>query len=223
MCGRFTITLPADEVHEQLELGSMPGDWRPRYNAAPSQPVAVVSDASTRNVEWMRWGLIPSWAKDMDIGNRLINARAETVMEKPSFRQAFNRRRCILLADGFYEWQHLEEKKSRSIPYFFRRKDSAVFGFAGLWETWRSPAGDEIRSCTILTTSANGVVKPIHDRMPVMLSGDAIWTWILDGKPEDHMALLKPYPEDWMERYQVSRAVNDPAQDTPDVVLPAAG
>ena len=108
MCGRFTIMLAADEVREQLELGSVPADWRPRYNVAPTQPVAVVTDAQTRNVEWMRWGLIPSWAKDMEIGSRLINARSETAIEKPSFRQAFIRRRCAILSDGFYEWQHLE-------------------------------------------------------------------------------------------------------------------
>jgi putative SOS response-associated peptidase YedK len=221
MCGRFTITLPADEVQEQLELGSMPENWRPRYNAAPTQPVAVVSNAQTRDVEWMRWGLIPSWAKDMEIGSRLINARSETVVEKPSFRQAFNRRRCILLADGFYEWQRLEGKKGPSTPYHFHRKDRAAFGLAGLWETWRTPEGEEIRSCTILTTSANGVVAPVHDRMPVMLSGDAIWSWINEAKSEEHLALLKPYPEDWMDRYQVSRLVNDPGKETPVLVSPA--
>ena len=220
MCGRFTITLAADEVHEQLELGELPPDWRPRYNVAPSQPVAAVTDPQSRQVEWLRWGLIPFWAKDMAIGNRLINARSETVTEKPSFRQAFAQRRCLILADGFFEWQRSKEKKSPSVPYHFHRKDRGVFAFAGLWERWRSPEGEELRSCTILTTSANGVVAPVHDRMPVILSGADLWAWLNPAKPEAHQALLKPYPEDWMEAYPVSRVVNNPGQDVPECVLP---
>ena len=129
----------------QLELGELPADWQPRYNVAPSQPVAAVTDAHSRQVEWLRWGLIPFWAKDMAIGNRLINARSETVTEKPSFRQAFAQRRCLILADGFYEWQRSKEKKSPSTPYHFHRKDRGAFAFAGLWERWRNPEGG--RSC----------------------------------------------------------------------------
>lgn len=220
MCGRFTITLAADEVHEQLELGELPINWQPRYNVAPSQPVAAVTDAQSRQVEWLRWGLIPFWAKDVAIGNRLINARSETVTEKPSFRQAFAQRRCLILADGFFEWQRSKDKKIPSIPFHFHRKDRAAFAFAGLWEQWRSPEGDELRTCTILTTSANGVVAPVHDRMPVILSGSDLWAWLAPAKPEAHLALLKPYPEDWMARYPVSRVVNSPGQDVPECVLP---
>ncbi len=220
MCGRFTITLAADEVHEQLELGELPHDWQPRYNVAPSQPVAAVLDAASREVEWLRWGLIPFWAKDMDIGNRLINARSETVTEKPSFRQAFAQRRCLILADGFYEWQRSKEKKGPSVPYHFHRKDRAPFAFAGLWERWRNPEGGELRSCTILTTAANGVVAPVHDRMPVMLSGADLWAWLAPGKPEEHLALLKPYPEDWMDRFPVSPVVNNPGRDVPECAQP---
>ena len=223
MCGRFTIMLAADEVREQLELGSFPANWRPRYNAAPTQPVAVVSDAQTRNVEWMRWGLIPSWARDMEIGSRLINARSETAMEKPSFRQAFARRRCVILSDGFYEWQHVEGKKGPSTPFHIHRKDRRAFGFAGLWEIWRTPEGELLRSCTILTTSPNQLVAPVHDRMPVMLSGADLWAWILPAKPEEHQTLLRPYPDEWMDAYPVSRMVNDPAKDFPDCALPFVG
>ncbi len=223
MCGRFTIMLAADEVREQLELGSVPANWRPRYNAAPTQPVAVVTDAQTRNVEWMRWGLIPSWAKDIEIGSRLINARSETAKEKPSFRQAFVRRRCVILSDGFYEWQHLEGKKGPATPYHIHRHDRKAFGFAGLWEIWRTPEGELLRTCTILTTTANRLVAPVHDRMPVMLSGADLWAWILPAQPEEHQALLRPYPEDWMDAYPVSRIVNDPAKDIPDCALPSAG
>lgn len=222
MCGRFTIMLDADEVKEQLSLGSMPLDWRPRFNIAPTQLVAVVANGQARDVEWMRWGLVPSWAKDLEIGNRLINARSETVTEKPAFRQAFARRRCILLADGFYEWQRSEGRKGPSAPYFFHRKDRRVFGFAGLWESWRSPEGQEVRSCTILTTSANGIVAPVHDRMPVMLSGEDLWAWIQPAQPQQHLALLKPYPDEWMERYPVSRMVNSPALDLAECARPLA-
>ena len=223
MCGRFTITLAADEVHEQLELGELPRDWQPRYNVAPSQPVPAVTDAQSRQVEWLRWGLIPFWAKDMAIGSRLINARSETVTEKPSFRQAFAQRRCLILADGFYEWQRSKEKKSPSIPYHFHRKDRGAFAFAGLWERWRNPEGEELRSCTILTTAANGVVAPVHDRMPVILSGADLWAWLNPAEPAELQALLKPYPEDWLEAYPVSRVVNNPAQDVPECVLPVGG
>jgi putative SOS response-associated peptidase YedK len=220
MCGRFTIMLDADDLKESMGLSSVPDDWRPRFNIAPTQAVAVVADAQLRQAEWMRWGLIPSWAKDMEIGNRLINARSETVTEKSSFRAAFSRRRCILLADGFYEWLRSADKKVPSIPYHFHRKDRKPFGFAGLWETWRNPAGEEIRSCTILTTSANEVVRPVHNRMPVLLDGADLWNWILPAMPEQHLALLKPYPDDALESHIVSRMVNTPARDIPECAYP---
>jgi putative SOS response-associated peptidase YedK len=218
MCGRFTIMLMADEIQEQLDLGSVPADWRPRFNVAPTQPVGVVASAENRAVEWMRWGLIPSWAKNMEIGSHLINARSETVMEKPSFRAAFQRRRCFLLADGFYEWQKFPGEKTPSQPFHFHRKDRKVFGLAGLWEIWRDPQGSDIRSCTILTTQANGIVSPVHDRMPVILSGEAMWQWISAGRPEEHLALLRPYPDELMEAFPVGRMVNDPARDISDCV-----
>jgi putative SOS response-associated peptidase YedK len=215
--------MDAEDVREQLELGSMPLEWRPRYNVAPSQPVAVVADAQTRQVEWMRWGLIPSWAKDMEIGNRLINARSETVMEKPSFRQAFAHRRCVLLADGFYEWQHLEGKKGPATPFHFHLAERKPFGLAGLWETWQNPEGQLLRSCTILTTRANGVVSDVHERMPVILLGADLWRWILPAAPEVHQAMLQPLPDELLARFPVSKMVNDPGNDQPGCVLPTAG
>ena len=223
MCGRFTIMLDADELKETLELGNLPEDWRPRFNVAPTQPVAVVADAVRRNVEWMRWGLIPSWAKDVEIGNRLINARSETVTEKPSFRKAFLSRRCIILADGFYEWKKQEGKKSAAIPYHFHKKDRSPFGLAGLWEIWRSPEGQDIRSCTILTTRANGVVLPVHERMPVILDGEDMWRWVAAGSPESHLGLLRPYPEEYFESTMVSTKVNSPGLDAPDCAAAIAG
>ncbi len=178
-------------------------------------------DAGKRALEWLRWGLIPSWAKDMEIGNRLINARSETILEKPSFRQAFARRRCLIVADGFFEWQRFADKKSPSQPYHFRRVDGAPFAFAGLWETWRRPEGGELlRTCTIITTSANSVVQPVHERMPVMLSGDDLWRWLEAKEPAEAQAFLKPYPPELMQAIPVGRVVNDPARDVPDTIVP---
>ena len=222
MCGRYTITINADTVRQDLGLAEMPADYQPRYNVAPTQPVAVVADAEERKAEWMRWGLIPAWAKDPTIGSRLINARSETIHEKPSFKNAFAKRRCLVLADGFYEWQKGAGPKGRSQPYFFRRKDGSPFAFAGLWEFWRSPEGEEVRSCTIITCDANELVKPVHDRMPVMLSGDDLWLWLKQDRPGDLLGMLKPYPVDQMECYPVSAMVNRPEVETPELVRPVA-
>ncbi len=222
MCGRYTITIDANTVQQELGVVSMPENYQPRYNVAPSQPVAVVADAVGRRAEMMRWGLIPSWAKDMEIGNRLINARSETLIEKPSVRNAFNKRRCLILADGFYEWQKGGGPRGRSQPYYFKREDGKPFAFAGLWEFWKSPAGDAIRSCTIITCDANDLVKPVHERMPVMLSGDALWAWLDNIPQNDLLALLRPYPPEAMVRYPVAPLVNRPEIDSPDLVLPVA-
>lgn len=204
MCGRYTITFDADSMQQELDLASMPEEYQRRYNVAPSQPVAVVADAAGRKAEMMRWGLIPSWAKDMEIGNRLINARSETIIEKPSFKNAFNKRRCLVLADGFYEWQKGGAPGGRSQPYYFKRENGKPFAFAGLWEYWKSPQGEDIRSCTIITCAANELVRPVHDRMPVMLSGDALWAWMGEGSQQDLLALLRPYPPEAMVRYPVA-------------------
>jgi len=222
MCGRYTITINADTVRQDLGLAEMPADYQPRYNVAPTQPVAVVADADERKAEWMRWGLIPYWAKDPTIGSRLINARSETIHEKPAFKNAFAKRRCLVLADGFYEWQKGAGPKGRSQPYFFRRKDGSPFAFAGLWEFWRSPEGEEVRSCTIITCDANELVKPVHDRMPAMLSGDDLWQWLKQDRPGDLLGMLKPYPVDQMECYPVSAMVNRPEVETPELVRPVA-
>jgi putative SOS response-associated peptidase YedK len=222
MCGRFTITINPDTLQMDLGLAELPADYHARYNVAPTQPVAVVADAAGRKAEWMRWGLIPSWAKDPTIGSRLINARSETLNEKPAFKNAFNKRRCLVLADGFYEWQKGAGPKGRSQPYLFKLADGKPFAFAGLWEFWRAPEGEEVRTCTIITTSANDLVKPVHERMPVMLSGDDLWTWLSGDKPNDLLALLKPYPAEAMQRYPVSAQVNRPEVDTPDLVMPVA-
>lgn len=218
MCGRYTITIDAEKARDDLGIVQMPADYTPRFNVAPTQPIAVVADANTRAAEWMRWGLIPSWAKDPSIGSKLINARSETITEKPSFRAAFAKRRCLILADGFYEWQKGAGTKGRSQPYYFRREDGKPFAFAGLWEFWKSPEGEPVRSATIITTAANDLVKPVHERMPVMLSGDALWAWLEGASESELLALLKPYPPEQMMRFPVSPLVNRPEYDRPDLI-----
>ncbi len=214
MCGRYTITLPANAILEGLELKEMPADWVERYNVAPTQSVAVVADAEKRQVQWMHWGLIPFWAKDPNIGSRLINARSETVMEKPSFRQAFAKRRCLVVADGFYEWQKGAGPKGRSQPFHFSQLNGEPFAFAGLWEFWRSKEGMEVTSCTILTCSANACVSPVHERMPVMLSGKEMWSWLENDRSDDLLAMLKPYPAEQMRRVR-SIFAGEPPGDRP--------
>lgn len=221
MCGRFTITLEAPDLQENLGIAEMPSDWMPRFNVAPTQPVAAVLDLQSRRAEWLRWGLIPSWAKDPSIGDRLINARAETLSEKPSFRQAFARRRCLILADGFYEWQRSPGQKGPSQPYHFHRIDKKPFAFAGLWETWKPPEGELIRSCTIITCAANEVVAPVHERMPVMLSGETFWKWLEPASLDNLKEFLKPYPAEWMAAVPISRLVNNVKLDSPEMVRPA--
>lgn len=220
MCGRFTIMLEADELREVLELGKVPDDWMPRFNLAPSQPAGVVVDAETRNVGWMKWGLVPGWAKDAQIGSRLINARAETLAEKPSFRQAFTRRRCLIPADGFYEWHHPEGGKGRGQPVHIHMKDRRPFFLAGLWERWQAAESDPLLSFTIITTQANELVGKIHERMPVILTGETAWNWLKPHPVSELAGFLRPYPEDEMEMFAVSYLVNSPANDSPAVAAP---
>jgi putative SOS response-associated peptidase YedK len=220
MCGRFTITLEADAIRQGLGLKEMPQDWTQRYNVAPSQSIAVVDDAEERKIKWMKWGLIPSWAKDPTIGSKMINARSETIMEKPSFKGAFAKRRCLVVADGFYEWQKGAGPGGRAQPYLFKLEQGEPFTFAGLWEYWKSPQGEEINSCTIITCAANACVSPVHERMPVLLSGDAMWDWLEIENPLHLMGLLKPYPAEKMVRFPVSPQVNRTEFDSPELVTP---
>jgi len=166
----------------------------------------------------MRWGLIPSWAKDPSIGNKMINARCETLAEKPSFRNAFQKRRCLILADGFYEWQQIPN--GRSVPYYFTLKDHSPFVFAGLWESWNSPTGQPLQTCTIITCPPNELVAPIHDRMPVILNRQAADNWIGQTSSPQLQALLSAYPANQMQRVQVGPKVNNPAIESPDLIFP---
>lgn len=223
MCGRFTIAFDIGDLSDELGIAEIPDDWQPRYNVAPSQPVLAVTDATTRKAEWLRWGLVPSWAKDAAIGNRMINARAETLGEKPSFRTAFQKRRCMILADGFYEWQKPASGKGKSQPYYFRRKDGKPFAFAGLWEVWQ-PDGDAeaLKTCTIITTSANDIVAPVHDRMPVILATNDAFNWVSGGSGVDLHGLLVPFNPQMLEAYPVGLYVNNPAVDSRVCIEPQA-
>lgn len=221
MCGRFTLTLDPGEIKDAFDLGAMPEDWQARFNVAPSQPVASVVDAAARDVVFLRWGLVPMWAKDSSVGNRMINARAETIVDKPAFRQAFTRRRCLILADGFFEWQRQPAGRGPSIPYYFRRRDRGVFAFAGLWESWRPAENEpELRTCTIITTQANELVRSVHDRMPVILDLAASRQWLAPLPAGDLLALLAPFPANQMISQTVGTAVNSPAMDGPQCVQP---
>ncbi len=220
MCGRYTLKTPVDALAEQFEIEEYPSSLTPSYNIAPTQEVAaVIAEDEKRKLEILRWGLIPSWADDPAIGNRMINARAETVSEKPSFRGAFKERRCLVLADGFYEWQKTSNGKQ---PFYIHMEDGSPFAFAGLWEDWKN--GSKVRSCTIITTEANKLVGEIHNRMPVILPPEDYGLWLdpdFDEK-EPLTSLLKPYPDEAMEAYPVSRKVNRPANNEPSCVEPAA-
>ena len=217
MCGRYSLIADLGELARRFEFD---GDWdafERRYNIAPTQDVLTVVGGEPRRGGYMRWGLIPFWAKDKSIGSRMINARAETIVEKPSFRNALRRRRCLVLADGFYEWQKLGKQR---IPMRIVMRSGEPFAFAGLWETWRDPQGEVVPSCTIITTSANDTLSPIHDRMPVILPRDLEDFW-LDESITDADALtsvLTPYDDEAMEAYEVSALVNSARNDGPEVV-----
>ena len=223
MCGRFALLIPGEELAESFGLSSTP-TLGPRYNIAPTQPVAAVRrnpDTGRRELTHMHWGLIPFWAKDPSIGSRMINARSETVAEKPAFRAAFKYRRCIIPASGFYEWQKQNGHKQ---PHYIHHKDGAPLGFAGLWEHWQSADGSELESCTILTTSANEMMTSLHNRMPVILEPADYEIWLhSDGQGQDELQhLLRPANDELLQAHPVSTFVNRPQNDAPQCVAPLA-
>ena len=219
MCGRVTIQTPALAIAREFALtGVRTALERPRYNLAPTQLMPVVINDGERMLDAFRWGLIPSWAKEASIGNKLINARGETVAEKPSFRSALKRRRCLVLVDGWFEWKQSTKPKT---PYVFRRKDGRPIAFAGLWEEWTAPdTGEVLRTCTVITTGPNALMAPIHDRMPVILRPEAQALWL---RPEPQEAatlqpLLVPNEDEPLEAWEVARVVNSPMNDVPACV-----
>ena len=222
MCGRFTLYHTPDEVAERFAVNERL-ETEARYNIAPTQSVAAVTQNGARHLAEYHWGLIPSWAKDPSIGSRMINARAETLAEKPSFRTALSRRRCLIPADGFYEWQAAPDgAKGGKTPTYLRRKDGGLFAFAGLWDEWHAPDGSPLHSCTIITTTPNRVAAPIHDRMPVILRPEDEDFWLDSAitDPRDLLSLLIPCPAEDMEAYPVSRRVNVPVTDDAELTAP---
>lgn len=225
MCGRFTLRAAPSVIAEQFALFDCP-PFSPRFNIAPTQAVPVVrlkpggdGQAPQREIAWLRWGLIPSWADDPAIGHRMINARAETVADKPAYRAAFRRRRCLVVADGFYEWQRRGKQKQ---PYFLHIDDERPFGFAGLWESWEGADHSHVESCTILTTEPNAVMEPIHNRMPVILAPDDYDTWLQPEEADRRqlLGLLGPYEGNSLRATPISTWVNNPKHDDPRCVEP---
>jgi putative SOS response-associated peptidase YedK len=220
MCGRFALATDLDQIALRFSFAPEKLLYGPRYNVAPSQEVLTVVNGEGRLAELMLWGLIPPWAKEAAVGYRLINARAETVAEKSTFRGAFQKRRCLILADGFYEWRRNGKQKT---PMFIALKSREPFAFAGLWEFWNSPSGEAIHSCTIITTIPNALMETIHDRMPVILPREAEPVWLDTGieDPGTLSHLLAPYPAAEMQAYAVHPMVNSPRNDNPACIVPA--
>lgn len=225
MCGRYTLTRSIREVEERFNVAeAAQTSLEPRYNVAPGQDLPVVTRHSPNQLEVMRWGLVPSWAKDTKIGYQMINARAEGIEAKPAFRKPFRSQRCIVPSTGFYEWQKVNSRQK--IPYFFTLKHTAsenpLFGFAGLYDIHFDEAGNKLKTYTIITTEANELVGQIHDRMPVILKpeDEAIWLDADLHDPEPLLALLRPYPADLMQTYTVSTLVNKPQNEGPELLQP---
>ena len=223
MCGRFSQTASPEVIAQQFELTDPPL-FTPRYNIAPSQSIAAIRidpDTTTRTLVMLRWGLIPSWAKDPKIAHQCINAKAETVAEKPSFRSAFKKRRCLVIATGFYEWQIHGRAKQ---PMWIGLRSQQPFAFAGLWEHWTPAEGEPLETCTIITTEPNDLMAPIHNRMPVILSPTSYDQWLdpTFQQVASLNALLRPYPSTALTAYPVSTLVNNPRHDTPQCLEPVS-
>ena len=221
MCGRFTLQYSGEMLAQIFGVKAVQ-NIKPRYNIAPTQQAPVVRISPTDNqlhIDYLKWGLIPSWAKDPAIGSKMINVRSETVDEKPSFKSALKHRRCIVPASGFYEWQEVDGKKH---PLYIRLKDDSLMMFAGIWDHWKSPDGEAVESFSILTTSSNDLIQQLHDRMPVILNPQHkdIWLDIQVSDPEQLKPYFAPYPSSLIEVYPVSDLVNSPKNDSPDCIQP---
>ncbi len=222
MCGRFALAATSEDF-----MALLPGlkieIWpEPRYNIAPQQNILTILHDGSLRATLTRWGLIPSWARDPSLGNRMINARSETIRDKASFKKPFRRQRCLIPVSGFYEWQTLPGLKHK-IPYYIKMRSGNPFAFAGLWDLWRGAGGGEVLTSTIITTGPNKIMASIHNRMPVILPPSAYETWLKAGETDEEMliSLLKPYPAEEMEAVKVTAAVNNPSNDSPDCIHPA--
>ena len=217
MCGRFSFSPLTKVIEDRFDV-KVDSSYKPRYNCAPSQNLAVISNQDRGNLSFFRWGLIPFWARDIKIGYRMINAKAETITEKPSFKNPFKRKRCLVLSDGFFEWKRINDKEK--IPYRIVMKDNSLFSMAGIWDTWKNEKDEAIHSFSIITTGPNELMKNIHDRMPVILPKEEEKTWLDETPPDELFPLLRPFPAGLMTAYPVSRLVNSPANDRPEILDP---
>ena len=218
MCGRYVLKTPTAQLASHFKLDEAV-DVAPRYNLAPGTDIPTIrqSPEGNRVMHLLRWGLVPHWAKDPSIGAKLSNARGETVANKPSFRDAFKRRRCLVPADGFYEWETEGKQKQ---PYYFSMKSGEPFALGGIWESWRTPDGGILRTCCLITTDPNEITLPVHDRMPVIVSPDQYEVW-LNGESDAALALVKPYPTDEMQTWAVSKRVSRSGEEGIDLISPA--
>jgi putative SOS response-associated peptidase YedK len=216
MCGRYSFAIEDELIKERFGVAVRSAIYKARYNCAPSQNLAVISSEDPGILSIYRWGLIPSWAKEPSVGNRLINARGESILEKPSFRNAFQKRRCLVLSDGFYEWGKSKEK----VPHRIHLKNKEAFAMAGIWEKWVDSNMEIIHTFSIITTEANSLITPLHDRMPVILNKTDEQHWISTVEGEELVGLLKPYPADEMSMYMVSKKVNSPGNDSAVLWMP---
>lgn len=216
MCGRYSFAIDDELIKERFGVTVRSAIYKARYNCAPTQELAVISNDQPGELQFFHWGLIPFWAKDPSVGNRLINAKAETITEKPSFKNAFRRRRCLVPADGFYEWK----RNGTKIHYRIVLKNGAPFAMAGIWEQWDHGEGPPVFSFSIITTAPNELMAPIHDRMPVILMPEEEQRWLSDTDETNLISLLKPYPAERMTAFPVSNLVNSPGNDNPEVIKP---
>ena len=216
MCGRFTLTVDIATIARAFQVEPVL-QTEPRYNVAPTQQVVTIMQDETKHLALLRWGLIPSWAKEESIGNKMINARAETLAEKPSFKRLLTSKRCLIVADGFYEWK---KEAGGKTPMYFTLKNKEPFAFAGLWDSWHSPEGEQIRTCTIITTQPNEVVSSVHDRMPAILTPDVREDWLNPGLKDQErlLAFLKAYPVEEMTVRPVSRLINNPKYEGAELI-----
>ena len=216
MCGRYSFILEDEMIKERFGVTVRSAIYKARYNCAPTQKLAVISNENPGELTLYRWGLIPFWAKDISIGNKLINAKSETILEKPSFKNSFKSKRCLVLSDGFYEWK----KGTVKTPFRITRRDGSAFAMAGIWDQWTNAEGEEIRSFAILTTVPNSLMEKIHDRMPVILDRETEMKWIENSPAEALIELMKPCDASSLLAYPVSTLVNSPRYDSPEILKP---
>lgn len=214
MCGRFSLTSDEQQLNMFFELSGGTAPYVPRYNGAPTQMLPVITNHEPKKWQPFRWGLVPRWSKEIS-RIPLINARSETITEKSSFKTVFREKRCLVPADGFYEWIH----SGRKLPFRFTLKDESLFAFAGLWDSWKQPSGEVLHSFAIITTDANEIMQSVHNRMPVILKKENYDEWLNEDKEQNLNKLLKPYPSDEMKKYRVAEKINSTSSEGPELIV----